>query len=285
MRQLFINPMLNKEFKLRFRSFKSFLGLLAYLLAVGIVVIGFIYMQTRFSATGYFRPEESRVMFMMLSFIQLALVLFITPGLTAGIISGERERQTLSILLTTEQSSTSIILSKLFSSVSFLLLLIVSSLPIYSFVFLFGGVSPSDVLLIFGFSLFIVFSFGSIGILFSTLIRKTIISMVTTYATTLFLIGGTFFFFILALQFGYGGIQSQTTPFPYYFAMLNPAIVIFGQFEPNSIEEIYTRTGIEFPLWISYLISYTVIAILSLVISIRVLRPSMKLKKSRRDEM
>ncbi|TMU87957.1 ABC transporter permease [Bacillus sp. BHET2] len=278
MKQLLINPMLNKEFKLRFRSFKAFIGMLCYLMAVGIVVIGFIYMQTRFSNNGYFRPEESRAMFMILSFLQLSLVLFITPGLTGGVISGEREKQTLSMLLTTEQSSMSIILSKLVSSVSYLLLLVVSSLPLYSFVFLYGGVSPTDLLIVFGYSLFLIFAFGSVGVFYSTIIRKTIVSMVTTYATVLFLVVGTLFLYMLSMAMGSGPYQNETTPAPYLSAMFNPGIVILGHFEPMATDEIYKRSGIEFPLWVSFVSIYSILAVVSLSISIMKLRPSMKVK-------
>ena len=158
-------------------------------------------------------------------------------------------------------SSMSIILSKLVSSVSYLLLLVISSLPLYSFVFLFGGVSPSDLFTVFGYSLFLVFTFGSMGVFYSTVIRKTIVSMVTTYATVLFLVGGTLFLFMLSLAIGNGPYQNQTTPVPYLIAMFNPAIVIMGHFEPMAIEEIYTRSGIKFPLWISFLSIYTVLEI------------------------
>ena len=145
MKNFVMNPVLNKEFKLRFRTFKSFLGILFYLLALGVIIVGFVFIESMSNTQGFFRPDQSRTMFMILSFLQLALILFITPGLTAGVISSERERQTLNIMLTTTQSSASIILSKLLSSVSYLLLLIIASLPLYSFVFLFGGISPGQV--------------------------------------------------------------------------------------------------------------------------------------------
>lgn len=128
-------------------------------------------------------------MFIFLAVVQLALILFITPGLTAGVISSERERQTLNILLTTSQSSTNIIFGKLISSISYLLLLVVASLPLYSIVFLFGGISPAQLLMVLGFNVFTVIVYGSIGVLFSTLVRKTIAAMVTTYGVTLFLVG------------------------------------------------------------------------------------------------
>jgi ABC-2 type transport system permease protein len=273
-----VNPVLNKEFKLRFRTFKSFLGILFYLLALAILIIGFVFIESMTNSQGYFKPDQSREMFMILSVLQLALILFITPGLTAGVISSERERQTLNIMLTTTQSSTSIIVSKLLSSISFLLLLIIASLPLYSIVFLFGGISPGQLLTMIGFYTFTIITFGSIGVLFSTLIRKTIVSMVTTYGVTLFLAGGTAFLTLILMQLdrGFYNPAGGNNPFPYFTAMLNPPIVLLGTFQPEIIKEIQRGTGIEFPLWISFLISYTVIFLGALLLSIKMLRPNMK---------
>lgn len=279
MKNFTVNPVLNKEFTLRFRSFKSFLGILFYLLALGIIIIGFVFLQTVASGQGFFRPSESREMFLLLSLLQLALVLFITPGLTAGVISSEREKQTLNILLTTTQSSTSIVFSKLVSSVSYLMLLIIASLPLYSIVFLFGGISPGQFLITVGFYIFSIIVFGSIGLLFSTLIRKTIVAMVTSYALTLFLAGGTAFITLLLIEMSYGFNTSGVTgafPLPYFTAMINPFIVLFTIFEPYMADELAQFTGIDIPLWISFIISYTLIAAASLFISIRKLRPNMK---------
>lgn len=279
MKNFVINPVLNKEFKLRFRTFKSFLGLFFYLLALGILIIGFVFIQSLSSNQGFFKPDQSRDLFMMLSVLQLGLILFITPGLTAGVISSERERQTLNIMLTTVQSSTSIIVSKLISSISFLLLLIIASLPLYSIVFLFGGISPGQVLTTIGFYIFTMITFGSLGVLFSTLIRKTIVSMVTTYGVTLFLAGGTAFLTLILMELNQGHIPSAApanNPLPYFTAMLNPPIVLLGIFQPEIVDEVQRGTGIEFPLWISFLISYTVIFIGALWLSIRKLRPNMK---------
>ena len=160
---------------------------------MSIFVFGFILLTTSFTGTGYFRPEESFFMFAMLTYIQLGLILFITPGLTAGAISSEREKQTLNILLTTSQTSFQIILGKLTSSIAFLLLL-VAGLPIYSLVFLFGGVSPGQLGVIFLFFFLTMIAIGSIGIMYSTIIRKTIVSMIATYGTMIFLAGSYWFY-------------------------------------------------------------------------------------------
>ncbi|WP_253701429.1 ABC transporter permease [Bacillus sp. FJAT-27445] len=273
----FLNPVMLKEYKLRFRSFKSFLGLMFYLLAVSIIIAGFMFINSQTMGGFYFRPDESRMMFMVLSFIQLGLILFITPGLTAGVISGEREKQTLSILLTTTQSSAAIITGKLVSSVSFLLLMIFASLPIYSIVFLFGGISPLQLLTVFGYYIFIIFVFGSFGVLYSTLIRKTIVSMISTYGTALFFTAGTAFLLLVSMEFGNGAQGSN--PVPYFLAMLNPFAILLGIFEPSALEDLGRHTGIGFPLWGAQLISYTILFTAAILISIRKLRPKTATKR------
>ncbi|RID87199.1 ABC transporter permease [Peribacillus asahii] len=280
MKSWLMNPVLNKEFKLRFRSLKSFLGVLFYVLAIGIIVIGMIFVQ-QLSSMGGVNPEQSRELFMMLSVLQFALIIFITPGLTAGVISSERERQTLNILLTTSQSSSSIIIGKLVSSVAFLLLLIIASLPLYSIVFLYGGISPRELLTVFALNVFTVFVVGSLGVMFSTFIRKTIAAMVTTYGVMLFLVGGTGFLALIATSFTQ---MSQTgTPttniLVYLLAMFNTPITLVNLFQPSIGEEIARMSGVSFPLWIAHLISYTFIFITAIVLSVRKLRPKMKAKK------
>ncbi|HEY4553105.1 MAG TPA: ABC transporter permease [Bacillaceae bacterium] len=284
MKSLLINPVLNKEFKLRFRSLRTFMGLLSYLIAMGLVVIGFIIIEMIANGGGgYFRPSQSRTMFMVLSYLQFFLILFITPGLTAGVISGERERQTLNIMLTTVQSSSSIIISKLISSISYLILLIFASLPLYSFVFLFGGVSPATVAKVMGFYLFATLAFGSIGVLCSTLIRRTIVSVITTYGITLFLTGGTAFLFSISMVYTQSGVNlaNPLSPVPYFFAMMNPIIVFTGLFDPEFHRVMTNQMGISFPLLWSFVIVYSLITAGALLYSIKKLRPGGK-KKSRR---
>ncbi|MFC3780103.1 ABC transporter permease [Bacillus chungangensis] len=271
-----MNPVLQKEFKLRFRSKKPIISLLAYLSAIGILILGFIYLQTLSNPSGYFHPSESKTMFMLLSFLQAILVLFITPGLTAGVISSERERQTLNILLTTNQSSTSIIIGKLVSSLSYLLLLILASLPLYSFVFLFGGVSPVTIIQVFGFYIFTMFAFGSIGVFLSTVIRRTIISMVTTYATTLFLAGGTAFLLVILIGLSESQQILTLNVLAYFIASLNPIIVFASIFDYSFLEGLYEMTNISIPIWASYIFLYTLAAITALFFSVKKLRPSMK---------
>ena len=255
---MFSNPVLVKEIKLRFRPPKSFVGILFYLIAMCIFVFGFILLTTQFTGTGYFRPEESFFMFTMLTYIQLGLILFITPGLTAGAISSEREKQTLNILLTTAQTSFQIILGKLTSSIAFLLLLLVAGLPIYSMVFLFGGVSPGQLGVIFLFFFLTMLAVGGIGIMYSTIIRKTIVAMIATYGTMIFLAGVTGFIYLVITginTMGGAGVPTSS-PIGHFFASINPVVLILTLITPQSDEFITTTTLVDFPIWIGYTIFY-----------------------------
>ncbi|WP_208588817.1 ABC transporter permease [Gracilibacillus suaedae] len=281
LQSVLINPVLNKEIKLRFRSFKNFLGILLFLAICGAVCLAFIYIETQFSHDG-FTASDSRNLFILLSMGQLGLIVFITPGLTAGAISGEREKQTLNIMLTTQQSSTSIILSKLFSSILFLILMLVASLPLYSIVFLYGGVSPKTVFVMFGFLLLTMLTIGSIGIMFSTILKRTIISTITTYGVMLFLLVGTLiiFFIVLRLILGFQGTTGpgQNNILPYFVLILNPAVSMFSSLQSNMFVYEFQQLGINWPLWFGYTIAYMVITLLSLLIAIKKLRPNMKAK-------
>ncbi|KUK82920.1 MAG: putative membrane protein, partial [Pelotomaculum thermopropionicum] len=139
-----INPVLLKELRQRFRSGKTFWLLTLYLLVVGAFILGFMYLNWR-NSPGMFQPNRSREFFMLLSATQLFLLAFVTPGLTAGVISGEREKQTLNVLLTTRLTPWQIIWSKLASASAFMVLLVFATLPLYSIIFLYGGIAPEQV--------------------------------------------------------------------------------------------------------------------------------------------
>jgi len=278
MMERFYNPVLVKELKLRFRSFKSFSGLMFYLAVICIFIAGFLLLTTGFTGKGFFRPDTSFMMFAVLTILQMALVLFITPSLTAGAISSEREKQTLNILLTTTQSSTQIVVGKLLSSVAFLVLMLIAGLPLYSLVFLFGGVSPSQLISIFLFYLVTVVAIGSIGVMFSTITKRTIVAMIATYGSIIFLGGITAFFFFLSMAFHQmGNTAAASSSFmTYFWASINPGALMLTLISPSMGDALVELSGIEIPVWLTYLIIYLCIIVLSLTIAIKKLRANMK---------
>ncbi len=278
MMERFNNPVFVKELKLRFRSFKSFTGLMFYLAVICIFIVGFLLITTGFTGKGFFRPDTSFMMFAVLTILQMALVLFITPSLTAGAISSEREKQTLNILLTTTQSSTQIVIGKLLSSVAFLVLMIIAGLPLYSLVFLFGGVSPSQLISIFLFYLLTVVAIGSIGVMFSTITKRTIVAMISTYGSIIFLGGITAFFFYISIAFHQMGnsLGTSTSYMAYFWAAINPGALMLTLTSPAMGDALAQVSGVKWPVWISYLIAYSLIIVFCLTIAIKKLRANMK---------
>lgn len=282
-----INPVMDKEFRLRMRSPRSMLSVLFYVLALGAVAMGFIYIFLYLGQNNSqrFDPTRSQLMFYVLSFAQLVLIAFMAPALTAGVISSEREKQTLSMLLTTQQSSATIVLSKLVSSLSFMTLIIVTTLPIYSIVFLYGGISPKQLVSVFLFYLFVMLLLGSLGVMFSTLFKKTIVAIIVTYGTGLviFLVTGLLYLFFLGIEqrnlYQSGMPVTQTHSWIGYLLGLNPAGAMVSIFEPSFSKEVFLVQGgtlnskAPIALWLEFVLVYSVVIVISLCIAIRRIRP------------
>ena len=187
------NPIVAKEYRSRMRSWRSPLALMIYILMIGGLgwAIFAAMASTSSSALGGPAPNYGQTLFMYLVLFQMVLLAFVTPALTAGAISGERERQTIDLLFVTLVPPFSIIWGKLLASISFVLLLLLLSVPIFSLVFLFGGIELDQVLYSFVVMAVTALMLGTIGIAFSTWLRRTLPATVAAYATALVLIGGT----------------------------------------------------------------------------------------------
>ena len=263
------NPVLLKELKLRFRNAKSFSSLGFYLIALTIFILAFFVIVTDLSGNGYIQPNTSFILFCSLTMLQMGLLLFMAPALTAGSISTEREKQTLNMLLTTTQTSLQIIVGKLTASLAFLVILLIATLPMYSILFLFGGVSPAMLGSVFLLLLLTVFTVGSVGILFSTVTKKTIVSMISTYGVSIFLAVFTAIFFAVGLV---NSVGEKTEYFSYFWISLNPFAVALSVISPEIAIGIKEITQLQLPPVVLYCIVYLLIGIISLFIAIKKLR-------------
>lgn len=143
--------------------------------------------------------------YVIITGIEFVLILFITPGITAGSIAGEREKQTLDILLSTTMTPYSIIRGKLFASINIMLMLSFSSLPIVAIVFSIGGISIREIVSLLFFLVVTAVYIGSIGIFFSSLCKRSTIATVCAYTTVLIITLG-----LTALLMGNEFMQSIT---------------------------------------------------------------------------
>jgi ABC-2 type transport system permease protein len=269
------NPLIVKEVKERFRSMKTVWILCSYLFVMGAVFLGFIYIETANRLT--FRPGENMELFIALSVIQLGMIGFITPALSAGTISGERERQTLNLLLTTHLSPLSIVTSKLITSLAFIMLLLLASLPLYSFVFLYGGISPKQLLSLFLFFGVNVVFFGSLGLFCSAWIKRTGVATITAYGFTFFIGVGTglLAIFIHELYSTYvPGQRAEDLLGFQIFMSLNPGIVLLQILMGEGKGPI----DAEFNPWLVFSAVYSVLSVLFILASGAILNPLRKIR-------
>ncbi|HEV3231542.1 MAG TPA: ABC transporter permease subunit [Candidatus Dormibacteraeota bacterium] len=185
------NPIVEKELRSRMRTWRAPCTITLFLFALGAAGYVALLAAVAFSSAtgGGYSGAAGPGIFGTLTVCELILILFIAPALTAGAISGERDRQTLDLLLVTPVRPVSIVLGKLIASLAFVVLLILLSVPLFSFVFLFGGVALDQLLSAVLIGLVTALVLGSFGLLASTLSRGSIGATVGTYiATFLFLI-------------------------------------------------------------------------------------------------
>ena len=176
------NPLIVKDGVSRMRSWRAPVILTVYLGLLGAFGYIFFVMATVLAPSE--RTGSAQVgasVFTSLAFIQLSLVSLFAPALAAGAISGERERQTFDVLLVSRMTALGIVWGKLVASVAFMLLLILSALPLFAAVFLFGGIDFEQFLVTQLLTVSTAVSIGSVSLFLSAVFRRTLPSTVVAY--------------------------------------------------------------------------------------------------------
>lgn len=206
-----INPILKNESKVGVRTFRFNLMVMLY---VGILSIVAMWAYFAINNDKYGMGIDLSN-FTILSFAlacgQAMLLMFIVPVLTATSITGERERQTLDILLSTNLSPMKIILGKLMSTVTKVALLIISTMPIYAINFLVGGTSFIELIILTLFFISTTIYVGSIGIFMSTIFKSSKSSTVASILTVLFIVIGTIIIGFVVISGDYYDALSNNT--------------------------------------------------------------------------
>lgn len=183
-----LNPILSFSATRRMRSFKTLLIAAAYvvvMLAVTLLIMGRI-----FGNEATFHSIRNSVTCYQAQMVtQFILILLIAPAMTSGAIAGERERQTLELLLVTNTRSFRIVIGKAMESFAMLALLIVCGFPVMCLTMVAGAVTLPQILIGELFLLLIAFAAVSVGVFSSTLARSTVASGVISYLILL-AIGG-----------------------------------------------------------------------------------------------
>lgn len=290
-KSLLDNPVILKELRGRMRGRQAFILLTIYLGLISLFIV-LIYNLLNLSSSITWDPsarqDAGKAIFGTVVLLELLLLSFIAPGLTAGSITSERERQTFEILRTTLLSARSLVLGKVGSAFSFLFLLILAALPLESLAFLLGGVGLGEMV---ASSLMLVVTavfYCTLGIFFSSFMKRTLPATVSSYAVILlsFLLLAVIFFMIAYLesissgQFGAQAAEDFLSLILWLLISTNPlmAAIISEVILVDQQNLFYTTrsifgsgSGIPFLLspWIIYIIVYMFMTVVMIWLSIR----------------
>jgi ABC-type transport system involved in multi-copper enzyme maturation permease subunit len=184
------NPIIAKELRSRMRGWQAFALITGYLCVIG--GLGWLIYAADVSSFGNVinLGSTGAEVFRLLAGAVMATVALIVPGLVGPTISGERERQTLDLLLVTPLGPARIVVGKLLAALLFVAVLVVACLPLFSVAFLLGGVPLSEVLEAVAFILVGALTLGALSMLVSVLLPRVATSTVVAYLVMLALAVG-----------------------------------------------------------------------------------------------
>lgn len=302
-----INPVLEKELKVKMRGWRAPTLITVYMGFLGLIVF-LIFLGNRLLSPysmSQFNPSVALNAYNTLAIFQLLLLIFIVPSMTGGAISGERERQTLDLLLCTNLSTFKVVTGKMLVSIAHIMLLITASLPIMGTVFLYGGIRITDLLLLFGFYLVTAIMLGSMGIFYSSVFRKSSVAMIVSYITVLILLFGTvivfgiwsnyytqinqkppelvqaMYFLFANPFFGFGSVtEGMTMGMPFFGDLFRFSMM--GQYGGMQAATPPTLWGIELKPWMVNVAFDLVLSIIFILISAIKIKPVKRFRLHRR---
>lgn len=240
------NPIVKKDLQVTARSMRLSWGLFAYeavLTMTFLLALAVIQQMSR----GFY--SDSNVygyliyLFPVLSIAQVCIVALIVPVITASAISGEKERQTFDIMLTTCMSPFSIVLGKVMSAVLRILFFVAAGMPIMALAFVVGGLSWSYLLYFVLTIILLSLLSGSVGILCSAFCRKSITAVILSYAFYFVIYGLTFLPMLLRMFFSRNGYAGESM----LLLLVNP-IVFYEEFFMQLMagESVFGEAGSNF---------------------------------------
>ncbi len=193
------NPIIVKELRSRMRGGRAALVLTGSLLGLGVVCYGVLRIVQGQSANGMqlISAHVGQSMFATLALAELLLITFLTPAVTAGAISTEREQLTYDLLLATPLKPGRILRGKLVAALGYVLLVIFAAVPLGSLILIFGGVAPGDLLQALALLLLTTLATGMLGVLCSTIAKRTLRATIMAYFVILLVVVGSLFAVLL----------------------------------------------------------------------------------------
>lgn len=182
-----LNPIVKKDVRVQSRSMKICVGVFSYELILALVFFLVMYIMEQNNMYSSNNIYSSLVwLYPFLAVTQFVALGVIVPVRTASSISGEKERQTFDIMMTTGMTPFSVILGKVLTAMAQSMLYVAASLPIMALSFVIGGMSWSYLFWFFAVALLVSFFSASIGILCSSLCKRSVSAVIMSFGFYLF---------------------------------------------------------------------------------------------------
>ncbi len=241
------NPVLAKELKIGARSIKLTAALTAYTLFIAALTLWRVFATTRSFSMFAEVFDFTKVvgLFSSLATVQMVMICLIVPIITATAIAGERERQTLDLMLVTPLSPSRIIAGKLLSALLYVLLFVMCSLPSAAVSFLYGGIQWRYLIVFLIGILALALFDAAIGLWCSCMFRRTIVAVIMTLLLESLFFVGTLLCFTVVLGLRTGGFfiayPGETVRMGWLplLLLLNPALTFV-----NAIDAAYQETAL-----------------------------------------
>ncbi|MCR5742840.1 MAG: hypothetical protein K6F92_03805 [Lachnospiraceae bacterium] len=159
----------------------------------------------------------------LLALVDGFLVIVMMPTLTAGGICHEREKNTFDTLYVSGISASSIIMGKLMAALSIVMTIVVSTLPLLSLAFVFGGIRYLTLIAMVAILFVHAAYIGSMSLAFSAYAKTITFSITGSYAAIICTSVGTV---VMCYLFNAVGMGFRWL---YYILLFNPAytLVVF----------------------------------------------------------
>ena len=226
---MFIGPVFTREAIVAPRRVRHFLtrGVYATALLLLIFTAWLVLTGTQRIVNVGDMARFGAVLFQVLAPLQLALMLFLAAIQSASNVSVEKDRETLVLLLMSRLTNSELVLGKLFASLLSLGVMLLTSLPIFMLIVLFGGTSFAQVGWTFAVTAAAVLAAGSLGCTIAFWREKTFQALALVALLLVFWIGLFEGVAIVPTKIaGYTGAQlaAAASPFRAILAASHPTV-------------------------------------------------------------
>ncbi len=180
MKKLRMNPIMKKEMMVGSRSIKMSFAIMGINAFLAMIVLLVMFANSMTGVMSGYDYSSLSYLFPILGCVECGLLSLIVPIITSGSISGERERQTLDIMLTTPVSPFSIAVGKLGSAMMVVMMYMITSIPVMAISFVLGGMSWWALLGLFAMLLYLGIYVGSVGVFCSSVVKKSVMATILT---------------------------------------------------------------------------------------------------------